>query len=303
MMPAKDMTLLDGLPKVRGAYLEDADLANLVWFRTGGPAEVLFRPKDEDDLKTFLKGLPKEVPVTVIGVGSNLLVRDRGVRGVVIKLGKPFGNIKIEDNLVTAGAGSTDVAVAHNALAASLTGLEFMRGIPGTVGGALSMNAGAYGAEISDIFHSATVFDRAGKIHTLSISDMGFSYRGTIVPADWIFTSATFRGTPGDEKTIKAKMNEIQMTREVTQPMRVRTGGSTFKNPEGKKAWALIDAAGCRGLEVGGARVSDKHCNFLINTGEATSQDLEKLGEEVRRRVKQSAGVTLEWEIERIGEP
>ncbi len=302
MMPAKDMTLLETLPKVRGAYLEDAALANLIWFRTGGPAEVLFRPKDEADLQSFLKNLGASVPLTVIGVGSNLLVRDGGVKGVVIKLGKPFGNIKIEDDLITTGAGATDVAVAHSALAASLSGLEFMRGIPGTVGGALRMNAGAFGAEIADIFHSATALDRDGQSHILGPSDMGFSYRGTIVPADWIFTSATFRGTPGDKAAIKARMDEIQNTREKTQPMRVRTGGSTFKNPEGNKAWQLIDAAGCRGLEVGGARVSEKHCNFLINTGAASSADLEALGEDVRRRVKQSAAVTLEWEIERIGE-
>lgn len=302
MIPARNITLLDSLPKVAGGYTEQAPLANLVWFRTGGPAEVLFRPRDEADLQTFLKNLGADVPLTVIGIGSNLLVRDRGVRGVVIKLGKPFGNIEIEDNLITAGAGATDLAVAHSALAASLTGLEFMRGIPGTVGGALRTNAGAYGTEISDIFQSATAFDRDGEVHTLSASEMGFWYRGSKVPADWIFTSATFRGTPGNEKTIKAKMDQIQMTREATQPMRVRTGGSTFKNPEGTKAWQLIDAAGCRGLEVGGARVSEKHCNFLINTGPACSADLEALGEEVRRRVKQSAGVTLEWEIERIGE-
>jgi len=303
MIPARKISLLDKLPKVAGAYLENASLANLVWFRTGGPAEVLFRPKDEPDLKTFLENLDSDVPVTVIGVGSNLLVRDQGVRGVVIKLGKPFGNIRIEDDLVTTGAGAGDVAVAHSALQASLSGLEFMRGIPGTVGGALRTNAGAFGAEIADIFHSARAFDRKGKVCTLTAADIQFSYRHADIPADWIFTSVTFKGTPGDQIEIQKKMDEIQATREATQPMRVKTGGSTFKNPQGKKAWALIEAAGCRGLEIGGARVSDKHCNFLINTGAATARDLEQLGEEVRRRVREKEGISLEWEIERIGEP
>lgn len=301
-MPARDMTLIKTLPAVRGEYFEGAPLANLIWFRTGGAAEVLFRPKDEADLQTFLKNLRGDVPVTVIGIGSNLLVRDGGVRGVVIKLGKPFGSITHKGDLVTAGAGAGDVAVAHFAHDAALTGLEFLRGIPGAIGGALRMNAGAYGVEIKDVFHSARAVDRAGVVHTLTVSDMGFSYRKTKVPADWIFVSGSFRATPGDKKTIEAKMDEIQQTREATQPMRVKTGGSTFKNPKGQKAWALIDAAGCRGLSVGGARVSDKHCNFLINTGTASASDLEKLGEEVRRLVLQKQGVSLQWEIERIGD-
>jgi len=303
MIPARKISLLDKLPKISGAYLENASLANLVWFRTGGAAEVLFRPKDEADLKTFLENLDKDIPVTVIGVGSNLLVRDQGVKGVVIKLGKPFANIKIDGDLVTAGAGATDVAVAHKALEASLSGLEFMRGIPGTVGGALRTNAGAYGSEIADIFHFARAFDRAGNVHTLSASDIIFEYRHSNVSRGLIVTAVTFRGRPGDRNEIQNKMDKIQETREATQPMRVRTGGSTFKNPQGKKAWALIEAAGCRGLQIGGARVSDKHCNFLINTGTASARDLEQLGEEVRRRVKAKAGVSLEWEIERIGEP
>ena len=302
MIPAKNIALLDTLPKVAGAYFENASLAKLIWFRAGGPADILFRPKDESDLQTFLENLVNDIPVTMIGVGSNLLVRDGGVRGVVIKLGKPFGNIKIDGNLVTAGAGATDVAVAHSALGACLSGLEFMRGIPGTVGGALRTNAGAYGSEMADIFENATAIDRNGKIHTLGSAEMGFSYRHTKASDDWIFTSATFKAVPGDKNEIKTKMDDIQNAREATQPMRVRTGGSTFKNPEGKKAWQLIDAAGCRGLEIGGAKVSDLHCNFLINSGDASSQDLEALGEEVRGRVKQNSGESLEWEIERIGD-
>lgn len=302
MMLAQDMTLLKTLPPVKGKYFENAPLANLIWFRTGGPAEVLFRPKDENDLKTFLEALAPEVPVTVIGVGSNLLVRDGGVRGVVIKLGKPFGNITIERDLVTAGAGATDVAVAHNALGASLSGLEFLRGVPGTIGGALRMNAGAYGAEVADVFVAATAIDRTGALHTLGSDEMGFSYRQTQVPPDWIFLSGTFRTIPGDKKTIREKMDEIQAAREATQPMRVKTGGSTFKNPAGDKAWKLIEDAGCRGLKVGAAKVSEKHCNFLINTGDASAKNLEDLGEAVRRTVLKNSGVSLKWEIERIGE-
>ncbi len=302
MMLAKNINLLQTLPPVTGAYIENAPLANLIWFRTGGPAEVLFRPRGEDDLKTFLKNLVPEVPVTVIGVGSNMLVRDGGVQGVVIKLGKPFGNITLDGDLITAGAGASDVAVAHYAQSASVSGLEFLRGIPGTIGGALRMNAGAYGAEIADIFVSATAVDRSGEIHILKPGDMRFSYRHIKVPGDWIFLSGTFLVTPGDKKIIQEKMDTIQAAREATQPMRVKTGGSTFKNPDGKKAWQLIEQAGCRGLQIGGARVSEKHCNFLINTGAASARDLEDLGEEVRRTVRQKLGVTLAWEIERIGD-
>lgn len=302
MMLAHDMTLLKTLPPVKGDYFENAPLANLIWFRTGGPAEVLFRPKDENDLRTFLEALAPEVPVTVIGVGSNLLVRDGGVRGVVIKLGKPFGNITIDGDLVTAGAGATDVAVAHSAQGASLSGLEFLRGVPGMIGGALRMNAGAYGAEVVDVFVAATAIDRTGVTHTLGPDDMGFSYRQTKVPPDWIFLSGTFRTIPGDKKTIQEKMDEIQAAREATQPMRVKTGGSTFKNPDGEKAWKLIEDAGCRGLKIGAAKVSEKHCNFLINTGEASAKNLEDLGEAVRRTVLKKSGISLKWEIERIGD-
>ena len=302
MMLAKDITLINTLPAIRGDYFEEAALANLIWFRTGGPAEILFRPKDENDLQIFLQNLAAEVPVTVIGVGSNMLVRDGGIRGVVIKLGKPFGNITIKQELTTAGAGATDVALAHAAQKAGRSGLEFMRGIPGTIGGALRMNAGAYGAEIADVFHSARAIDRTGIIHDISPDDMGFSYRQTKVPANWIFLSGTFRTEAGDKNTIQVKMDDIQTAREATQPMRVKTGGSTFKNPEGKKAWQLIEAAGCRGLMVGDAKVSEKHCNFMINNGKASAKNLEDLGEEVRRRVQEKLGVSLHWEIERVGD-
>lgn len=304
MMPqAKTTSLIATLPTVMGQYLEGADLSNMVWFRTGGPAEVLFRPKNLEDLKAFLKASPSDLPITLVGVGSNLLVRDKGVEGVVIKLGKPFSDIAIEEDLVTAGAGAMDVSVAFAAAEASLEGLEFLRGIPGTIGGALRMNAGAYGTEVADVLVSARAIDREGSVHTLSADEMGFSYRKTTVPRDWILLSATFRGTPGDQAKIQEKMDAIQKAREETQPMRVRTGGSTFKNPVGKKAWQLIEEAGCRGLKIGGAMVSEKHCNFLINTGSATSNDLEALGEEVRKRVKEKTGIALQWEIQRVGKP
>lgn len=303
MMPqAKTTSLIATLPTVMGQYLEGADLSNMVWFRTGGPAEVLFRPRNLKDLKAFLKTSPPDLPITLVGVGSNLLVRDKGVEGVVIKLGKPFSDIAIEEDLVTAGAGAMDVSVAFAAAEASLEGLEFLRGIPGTIGGALRMNAGAYGAEVADVLVSARAIDREGSVHNLSADEMGFSYRKTTVPRDWIFLSATFRSTPGDQAKIQEKMDTIQKAREETQPMRVRTGGSTFKNPVGKKAWQLIEEAGCRGLKIGGAKVSEKHCNFLINTGSATSNDLEALGEEVRKRVKEKTGVSLQWEIQRVGD-
>lgn len=304
MMPqAKTTSLIATLPTVMGQYLEGADLSNMVWFRTGGPAEVLFRPKNLEDLKAFLKASPSDLPITLVGVGSNLLVRDKGVEGVVIKLGKPFSDIAIKEDLVTAGAGAMDVSVAFAAAEASLEGLEFLRGIPGTIGGALRMNAGAYGTEVADVLVSARAIDHEGSVHTLSADEMGFSYRKTTVPRDWILLSATFRGTPGDQAKIQEKMDAIQKAREETQPMRVRTGGSTFKNPVGKKAWQLIEEAGCRGLKIGGAMVSEKHCNFLINTGSATSNDLEALGEEVRKRVKEKTGIALQWEIQRVGKP
>jgi len=298
----KTLSLLQHLPKVRGRYEENAPLKDLIWFRTGGPAEVLFRPSDEHDLCGFLKNLSPDVPVHVIGVGSNLLVRDGGVRGVVIQLGKAFGEIAIEAGRITAGAGATDVALAHKAAAASLAGLEFLRGIPGTVGGALRMNAGAYGSEVADVLIRARAVDRKGVIHDIRAGEMGFAYRHCGAPKDWIFVSATFQGKPGDSAAIRARMEEIQKTREATQPMRVKTGGSTFKNPAGMKAWQLIEEAGCRGLTRGGAQVSPLHCNFLINTSNATSLEIEELAEEITLQVRKIHNIELEWEIERIGE-
>ena len=300
--PAKTLSLVAHLPRVRGRYEENAALKNLIWFRTGGPAEVLFRPADETDLRDFLKNLSPGVPVHVIGVGSNLIVRDGGVRGVVIQLGKAFGEISLEAERITAGAGATDVALAHQAAAGALAGLEFLRGIPGTVGGALRMNAGAYGSEVADVLVAARAVDRQGEVHTIPAKGMGFAYRHCGVPKDWIFISATFQGQKGDPAAIRRRMDEIQKTREATQPMRVKTGGSTFKNPPGKKAWKLIEEAGCRGLTRGGAEVSPMHCNFLINSGSATSRQIENLGEEIMSQVRKIHNIDLEWEIERIGE-
>lgn len=294
--------LIDRLPSVRGELVADAPLAPLTWFRAGGNAEVLFRPADADDLADFLSMLPADIPVTVIGVGSNLLVRDGGVPGVVIRLGRSFMNITIEgDTHIRAGTAALDVAVARAAQEAGITGLEFYRGIPGSVGGALRMNAGAYGGETKDVLVEAVAIDRQGKRHVLSNADMQYRYRHSGVSDDFIFVEALFRGQLDDKDAILARMNEITSSRETTQPVRMRTGGSTFKNPEGHKSWQLIDAAGCRGLKRGGAQVSELHCNFLINTGDATASDLEELGEEVRARVKATSGVTLEWEIRRIG--
>ncbi len=288
-------------PDVRGTIQFDAPLSKLSWFRTGGDADLLFTPYDERDLCDFLIQLPEGVPVTPLGVGSNMLIRDGGIEGAVIRFGKNFSKISIEDNTITAGVGTPDISVSRAALNANLTGFEFLRGVPGTIGGALKMNAGAYGAEIRDIFKSARAVDRSGTVHTLKPEQMGFSYRHTAVPEDYIFTSGTFIGTPGNAEQIQRRMNEIGEAREESQPLRTRTGGSTFKNPEGLSAWKLVEAAGCRGLKIGGARVSEKHCNFLINEGDATSKDIEDLGEEVRRRVLEQSGIMLEWEIKRIG--
>jgi UDP-N-acetylmuramate dehydrogenase len=276
-------------------------MAPLTWFRVGGPAEVLFRPADVEDLAAFLDGCPDDVPVTVVGVGSNLLVRDGGVKGVVIRLGKPFMSIEAEGNFVRAGTAALDVAVARAAQQAGIAGLEFYRGIPGSIGGALRMNGGAYGSETKDVLVEAKAVSRKGEIVTLTNADMHYSYRHCGAPDDLIFVEALYQGQPGDRDAIAARMEEITSSREESQPIRSRTGGSTFKNPEGKKSWQLIDAAGCRGLTRGGAQVSEQHCNFLINTGEATADDLEGLGEEVRKRVKETSGVRLEWEIRRIG--
>lgn len=294
---------VEALPPLKGRLRLDADLAKITWFRVGGPAEVMFRPEDLADLRTFLAAKPVDVPVTVIGVGSNLLVRDGGVPGVVIRLGKEFANISVEGNLLRAGAATPDLYVARAARDAGLTGLEFLCGVPGTIGGALRMNAGAYGGEIKAVLRRAWALDPAGGLRELSNSEMGFSYRHCGVPEDWIFTEAEFEGTLGDKAEITARMEEIGDSRMDSQPVRSRTGGSTFANPEGAKAWELIDAAGCRGLRIGNAMVSEQHCNFLINTGDATAADIEGLGEEVRRRVKDNSGIELRWEIRRIGVP
>lgn len=289
------------IPKVRGKVEFNAPIAKYTWFRTGGNADVLFTPQDEEDLCDFLKALPLDVPVMPLGVGSNMLIRDGGIGGVVIRFGKTFSQITVQDNLITAGAGTPDIAVANAALQNQLGGLEFLRGVPGTIGGALKMNAGAYGCELKDIFKSATAIERNGKKHDLGQDDMGFSYRHTDVPEDFIFTRSILKGTPDKPSLIKKRMDEIGEAREESQPLRTRTGGSTFKNPDGLSAWKLVDGAGCRGLKIGGARVSEKHCNFLINEGNATSQDIEALGDEVRRRVMNNSGVKLQWEIKRVG--
>jgi len=300
-------SLLSRLPEVRGSYKESAPLAPLTWFRVGGAADVLYMPADADDLATFLQGCPADVPLTVVGVGSNLLVRDGGIDGVVIRLGSGFTFIERDgDTRLRAGCAVPDIALAKAALDAGLTGLEFYRGIPGALGGALRMNAGAYGRETKDVLVEAQAVTRSGEKVTLSNADFGYSYRHSNVSPELIFTSALFEVAPGDKAEIKARMDEITSSREDSQPIRSRTGGSTFKNPggtnpDGPKAWKLIDAAGGRGLMRGGAQVSEQHCNFLINTGEATAADLEGLGEDVRAKVKETSGIELEWEIKRIG--
>ena len=289
------------MPALRGRLLPNQSLAELTWFRVGGPAQVLFMPEDDDDLGYMLANLPAEIPVTVIGLGSNLIVRDGGVPGVAIRLGRGFGDIVIEGVDVRAGAAVPDVKVARAAQEAGIAGLSFLRGIPGSIGGALRMNGGAYGREVKDALIEARAVDRAGRVHVLGNADMRFAYRRCGAPDDYIFTRATFRGERGDPAVIAAEMDKITEAREATQPIKSRTGGSTFKNPPGQKAWQLIDAAGCRGLRIGDAQVSAMHCNFLINLGNATAADIETLGETVRQRVKEHSGVDLEWEIKRIG--
>jgi UDP-N-acetylmuramate dehydrogenase len=293
----------DMLPPVRGTYAENAPLKDLVWFRAGGKAEILFRPADADDLAAFLANKSANTRVSVIGVGSNLLVRDGGIPGVVVRLPGAFGKMFVEGRQVRVGAAALDAAVARHAADAGIGGMEFLRGIPGTVGGALRMNAGCYGREIQDIFIEATAVDGHGKKHVLKASEMGFEYRKTNVPDDFIFVEAVFEGETDDPAAIKARMNVLVEQRESTQPVKSRTGGSTFKNPPGHKSWKLIDEAGCRGLVRGQAQVSEKHCNFLINTGDAKAADIEGLGEEVRARVKAASGIELEWEIKRVGVP
>ena len=303
-MAAQQTTpLIDRLPAVRGRLSANAPLNGITWFRVGGPAEVMFRPADRDDLIAFLKAKPADVPVTVLGVASNVLIRDGGLPGVVLRLGRGFADIGAEDGDILCGAAALDLNVATAAKIAGVAGLEFLSGVPGTIGGAVRMNAGAYGKEIKDVLVWAEAVDMAGTVHRLSNAELTFEYRRSALPADWICLGARLAGKAGDPAKIEARMKEIQEQRAGSQPIRTRTGGSTFKNPEGHKAWQLIDAAGCRGLTVGGAMVSEKHCNFLINTGEATAADLETLGEEVRRRVKENSGVELEWEIKRLGTP
>lgn len=302
MMPATSTShLIDRLPKPRGRLTADAPLGAQTWFRAGGNAEVLFRPADTEDLASFLAALPLDVRVTVLGVGSNVLVRDGGIRGVVIRLMRGFTGITVEGNEVIAGAGAPGLNVALTARDHALAGLEFLSGIPGTIGGAFPTNAGAYGGDLAQVLLSAEAVDRAGTIRTVTSAELGLSYRHSTAPADWIFTSARLRAVPGDQLAIARRIAEIESARAESQP-RSRTGGSTFANPPNMKAWELIDRAGCRGLTVGGAQVSEKHTNFLINTGDATAADIEGLGEEVRRRVFEQSGVLLQWEIRRMGE-
>jgi UDP-N-acetylmuramate dehydrogenase len=290
------------MPELRGRLLANEVLAPLTWFRVGGPAQVLFTPADEDDLAYFLKNLPSDLPVMVVGVGSNLIVRDGGVPGVVIRLTpRGFGEVTTQGDIVNAGTAALDKRVAEVAATANLSGLEFLFGIPGSIGGALRMNAGANGGETKDILIEAIALDRQGNRHVFNNGGMKFTYRANGLDPSLIFTSARFRGLPAAPEAIRARMAEVQNHRETAQPIREKTGGSTFKNPPGHSAWKLVDAAGCRGLKIGGAQVSEMHCNFLINTGEATAHDIESLGETVRERVKATSGIELQWEIKRIG--
>ncbi|MBV9827259.1 MAG: UDP-N-acetylmuramate dehydrogenase [Alphaproteobacteria bacterium] len=291
------------VPAARGRLAANAAIGPMTWFHVGGPAEILFRPADTEDLADFLRALPEEVPVTVIGVGSNLLVRDGGIAGVVIRLGRGFVDIAADGQQVRAGAGALDLNVALTAAEAGLGGLEFLSGIPGTIGGGFRTNAGAYGSELKDALVEAEAVDRAGRVHRVAPDALGLSYRHSTAPLDWIFTTAVLRGRPGDKEAIAHRLGEIRAAREASQPIRARTGGSTFANPPGYQAWKLIDEAGCRGLRHGAAMVSEKHTNFLINTGDAAAADIEELGEEVQRRVLDKSGVMLQWEIRRIGAP
>jgi len=296
--------LVASLPELRGRLKAEAPLKDFTWFRAGGPAEVLYSPADEADLGYFLRETPSGIPVTIIGLGSNLLVRDGGIEGVVIRLGRGFGEIRIEDDhRLRAGTAVPDVKVARAAADAGIAGLSFYRGIPGCVGGALRMNGGAHGRETKEVLVDARAVDRQGGIHVLPVAELHYEYRHCGAPEDFIFTEALFQGEPGEPVAILAEMDGIAAYREQAQPIKSRTGGSTFKNPPGKKAWQLIDAAGCRGLMVGDAKVSEMHCNFLINEGNATGADIETLGETVRARVKETSGIELEWEIKRLGIP
>ncbi len=298
---APDLT--SAMPDLRGRLLANESLAPLTWFRVGGPAQLLFTPADADDLAYFLSKLPSDIPVTVIGVGSNLIVRDGGIAGAVIRLSpRGFGQVSTEGDLVTAGTAALDKRVAEAAAAAKIGGLEFYFGIPGSIGGALRMNAGANGGETKDVLIEATGIGRDGTRHVFDNAGMQFVYRNSGVDPSVIFTSAKFRAMITDAAAIRTRMNEVQAHREMAQPIREKTGGSTFKNPPGHSAWKLVDAAGCRGLRIGGAQVSEMHCNFLINTGDATAHDIETLGETVRARVLAQSGIDLHWEIKRIGQ-
>lgn len=307
--------IIDRLPPVRGRYTEDAALGEVGWFRAGGRADVLFKPADREDLAAFMAGCPADIPVTVLGVLSNTIIRDQGIRGVVVRLGREFADIDIEEGSteIFAGAAALDGNVAAQAAIAGISGLEFLSGVPGTIGGALRMNAGAYGTETRDVLVEAETIDRTGQIHRLPVAAMGMGYRHSMVPEDHIFTGARFRGGRGVRAEIESHITEIKTRRAETQPIKSRTGGSTFANPkpeelaaagqpEGLKAWQLIDRAGGRGLTIGGAMMSELHCNFMINTGTATALDLESLGEEIRRRVHEKSGILLRWEIKRLGE-
>ena len=293
---------VDTLPQVRGRLTADAPLAPLVWFKSGGNAQFLFEPADEEDLVAFLRDLDPDVPVMALGLGSNMIVRDGGVSGIVVRLGKAFAKIRqVDETTLRCGGGASGILVSSTARDHGIAGLEFLRGIPGTVGGFVRMNGGAYGREVSDILVSARLALRSGEVVEWPIEKLGYTYRHSELPEGAVVVEATFRGMPGKPEAIGAEMDAIARAREESQPLRSRTGGSTFKNPHGHKAWVLIDAAGCRGLTMGGAQVSEKHCNFLLNLGTATSADIEALGEEVRRRVSENSGIALEWEIQRIG--
>jgi UDP-N-acetylmuramate dehydrogenase len=296
------MSAVASMPSVRGRLTRDAPLAPLVWFKSGGKAEWLFEPKDEDDLVSFLRELDPDVPLMALGLGSNLIVRDGGVPGVVVRLGKPFSRIdRLDETTIRCGGGASGILVSSSARDAGIAGLEFLRGIPGTVGGFVRMNGGAYGREVSDVLVSVRLVLRSGEIAEWPAEKLGYTYRHSEVPMGAVVIEAVFRGSPGDPEAIGAEMDAIARAREESQPLRSRTGGSTFKNPPGHKAWALIDAAGCRGFQMGDAQVSEKHCNFLLNLGSATSAEIEALGEEVRRRVEAKTHITLEWEIQRVG--
>ncbi|MEE2761008.1 MAG: UDP-N-acetylmuramate dehydrogenase [Pseudomonadota bacterium] len=295
--------LIKTLPAVRGRLAEETSLARLTWFRVGGPAEILFRPADNDDLMVFLAALPVEIPVTVIGVGSNILVRDGGISGVVVRLGDGFSKINVHGENILAGAGASNLRIANEARNAGLTGFEFLSGIPGSLGGSLAMNAGAFNAEMADITRYVVAVDAHGALRRIQATDIGFSYRRSDAGAGLIFVAAELQGKSDNKDTIAARMADIQEKRGKSQPLKTPTGGSTFINPKGYLAWKLIDGAGCRGLKRGGAMVSKKHCNFLVNTGDASAADLETLGEEVRRRVMEQSGICLEWEIRILGIP